>query len=119
MFKYKGTTAAPRYCQNCLTIRRGHVFDKSQRHLTELRAYSAAGNRIITWGTIVIDPLLTKPKTLSNAVAHELGHSFGLLDCYSCQESSTVMLHFKNVNLSNGMTGPSGCDVAQVKAVYQ
>ena len=117
-FEYKGTTAAPRYCQNCLTIKRGHVFDKSQRHLTELRAYSVAGNRIITWGTIVIDPLLTNPKALTNAVAHELGHSFGLLDCYDCERNSTVMGKFKDINVSNEIVGPSGCDVAQVKATY-
>jgi hypothetical protein len=117
-FEYKGTTAEPRYCKNCLTITRGRVFDKSERHLTELRAYSAEGNRIVTWGTIVIDPLLTNPKTLTNAVAHELGHSFGLMDCYNCARNRTVMGKFKDVNVSNEMIGPSACDVAQVKATY-
>lgn len=118
-FEYKGTTAKPVYCEDCLTIRRGPVFDKSKRHLTELQTYSAARDRIMTWANIVIDPRLTNPKTLTNAVAHEMGHSFGLLDCYSCEESSTVMIQFKNVNVSNEMNGPSGCDVAQVKGVYQ
>jgi hypothetical protein len=117
-FEYKGTTATPLRCENCLTIRRGQVFDKSNRHLTELQTYSAERNQIMTWAGIVIDPRLTTPRTLTNAVAHELGHSFGLLDCYSCKEGSTVMIQFKSVNVSNLMNGPTGCDVAQVKRVY-
>ena len=117
-FEYTGTTAVPLYCDNCLTIKRGQVFDKSKRHLTELRIYSAR-DRLLTWATIVIDPLLTSPKTLTNAVAHELGHSFGLLDCYSCKAESTVMIQFKTVNTSNEMNGPTACDVAEVKRAYQ
>jgi len=118
-FEYKGLVNRPLYCENCLTIVRGPVFDKSKRHLTELRTYSAARNRIMTWATIVIDPLLANPKTLTNALVHELGHSFGLLDCYSCKQGSTVMIQFKSVNVSNGMDRPSTCDVAQVKLAYQ
>jgi hypothetical protein len=118
-FDYRGKTASPVYCDNCLTIRRGPVFDKSKRHLTELRTYSQKRDRIMSWASVVIDPRLTNRKTLTNALAHELGHSFGLLDCYSCKDSSTVMIQFKDVNVSNQMDGPSGCDVAQVKAVYQ
>ncbi len=117
-FEYKGTTAVPLYCENCLTIKRGQVFDKSKRHLTELRIYSAR-DRLLTWAIIVIDPLLISPKTLTNAVAHELGHSFGLLDCYSCNQKSTVMIQFKTVNASNEMDGPTACDVAAVKRAYQ
>jgi hypothetical protein len=117
-FEYKGTTAAPLYCENCLTIKRGQVFDKSKRHLSELRIYSAH-DRLLTWATIVIDPLLTSPKTLTNAVAHELGHSFGLLDCYSCNQKSTVMIQFQAVNAANEMDGPTVCDVAEVKRAYQ
>ena len=116
-FEYKGRTAAPLNCENCLTIRRGQVFDKSKRHLTELSIY--ARDRLLTWATIVVDPLLTSPKTLTNAVAHELGHSFGLLDCYSCNQKSTVMIQFKTVNAANEMDGPTVCDVAEVKRAYQ
>jgi hypothetical protein len=117
--EYKGTTAVPLNCENCLTIRRGPVFDKSNRRLTTLTALSEPKNRIITWANITIDPLLTNPRTLTNAVAHELGHSFGLLDCYSCKARSTVMIKFTDVNVSNEMDGPSDCDLAQVKSVYQ
>lgn len=118
-FEYKGLVNRPLYCENCLTIVRGEVFDKSRRHLTELRTYSAARNRIMTWATIVIDPLLTNPQTLTNALVHELGHSFGLLDCYSCKQQSSVMIQFKSVNVPNNMDRPSACDVVQVKLAYQ
>lgn len=118
-FSYQGLTATPLHCENCLTIERGEVFDNSKRHLTELQAYSARRNKIMTWATIVIDPRLTNPRTLTNALVHELGHSFGLLDCYSCKQDSTVMVQFKSVNVANDMDHPSACDVAQVKFSYQ
>lgn len=118
-FEYQGLVDRPLYCENCLTIVRGQVFDKSKRHLTELRTYSAARNRIMTWANIVVDPLLTNSKALTNALAHELGHSFGLLDCYSCKQNSTVMIQFKSVNVPNDMDRPSACDVSQVKLAYQ
>lgn len=119
-FEYEGTTTASLSCPNCLTIRRGPVFDKTNRHLTELRTYGVAGSKhLIAWATIVIDPRLTNPKTLTNAVAHELGHSFGLLDCYSCRARSSVMVQFKSPNVSNEMDGPTPCDVAQVRTAYK
>jgi len=118
-FEYQGGTASQLTCANCLTIMRGSVFDKSKRHATELRAYSAHGDQIITYAAIVVDPILTNPRALKDAVAHELGHNLGLLDCYTCKNKSTVMSQFKAVNTANEMGGPSGCDIAQVKAAYQ
>ena len=52
-FEYVGSTTAPLYCQNCLTIMRGKVFDKVKRHATELRTYSARRDQIMTWAHIV------------------------------------------------------------------
>ena len=118
-FEYAGITASPRYCENCLTIERGIVFDKQKRHLTELRAYSTRGDRMLSWASIVIDPALTNPKALTDAVAHELGHNFGLFDCYSCRAKTTVMNQFGPINVANEMPGPTTCDVAQVKLAYK
>ena len=69
----------------------------------------------MTWAQIVVDPRLTNPKALTNAVAHELGHNFGLLDCYTCKFKTTVMNQFKVVNEPNDMEGPTTCDIAKLK----
>ncbi len=118
-FEFKGNTAQQRSCENCLTILRDRVFDKTKRHATELSAYSARDNRIITWASIIVDPVLTNPKALLNAMVHELGHNLGLLDCYTCKRKSTVMNQFDALNVSNDMEAPTSCDVAQVRQAYK
>ncbi len=118
-FVYLGATSAPLHCENCLTIMRGSVFDKTRRHATELRTYSAHRDQIMTYASIVVDPMLTNPKALKNAIAHELGHNLGLLDCFTCKQKSTVMNQFEAVNVSNDMEGPTACDIAQVRAAYK
>lgn len=118
-FSYKGSVPEPMYCQNCLTITRGNIFDKSRRHATELRAYSARGDQVLTWATIVVERALINPKVLTNAIAHEIGHSFGLLDCYDCKAKSTAMLKLQTLQTPNGVEGPTDCDVQQVRAAYK
>jgi len=116
---YVGTTSAPVLCQNCLTIMRAPVFHQKTRHGSELEAHSEQGTQIVTHALMLIDPALTNPKALTNAVAHELGHSFGLLDCYNCKDHSTVMNKLKRMNDSNKMEGPTLCDIAQVRNAYK
>jgi hypothetical protein len=118
-FEYQGATPEPMLCDNCLTIMRGKVFDRARRHATELRAYSARRDQVITYASIVIDPTLTNLEAITNAIAHELGHNFGLLDCYTCKQKSTVMNQLKTMNVPNGMEGPTACDLAQVKEAYK
>jgi hypothetical protein len=118
-FEFQGNTAQQRSCENCLTILRDRVFDKSKRHATELRAYSARDNGIITSASIIVDPVLTNSKALLNALVHELGHNLGLLDCYTCKRKSTVMNQFDAVNVSNDMETPTSCDIAQVRQAYK
>jgi hypothetical protein len=118
-FEFQGETVQQTSCENCLTILRDRVFDKTKRHATELRAYSARDNRIITSAIIIIDPVLTNPKALLNAMVHELGHNLGLSDCYTCKRKSTVMNQFDALNVSNDMEAPTSCDVAQVRQAYK
>jgi len=116
---YAGLTDALRQCRNCLTIRRAPVFNKKTRHGSEFQAYSEQATQLVTYAAILIDPALTNPKALTNAVAHELGHGFGLLDCYDCKDHSTVMNKLKSMNASNDMEGPSSCDTVQVREAYK
>jgi hypothetical protein len=115
-FVYEGTVLAPQSCKNCLTIMRGKVLNKKNRHVAELEAYSIDGDQIITHAKIVIDPVVNELQALSNSLAHELGHNFGLLDCYSCKDHSTVM---NVINDRKGLKAPTACDVAQVKRAYE
>ena len=117
-FSYAGDTKQQLSCDNCLTVMRGTVFDKTSRHATELRAFSARHDQIINYAAIIIDPRLTNPKAILDAVAHELGHNFGLLDCYTCKKKSTLMNQFKVMNVPNDMAMPTACDIAQVRQAY-
>lgn len=119
-FDYQGNTIREENtCENCLTISRGLVFDKAKRHATELRAYSARSNQIITYASIVIDPILSNPKALLNAMLHELGHNLGLVDCYGCKRNSTVMNQFERANVTDDLVKPTACDIAQVRESYR
>jgi hypothetical protein len=117
-FDYQGNTAQEQSCTGCLTIMRGRVFDKKARHATELRAFSANSDQLITSALILVDPLLTNSHAILNAMVHELGHNLGLLDCYTCKRRSTVMNQFTALNVPNEMERPTPCDVAQVRQVY-
>jgi len=118
-FEYQGSTTEELTCENCLTIMRAPVFDKTKRHATETKAYSVHRDQIITYAAIFIDPLLTNTKSLTNAVSHELGHNLGLLDCYTCKQKSTLMNQFKALNVPNDLEAPTSCDIAQVKEAYR
>ncbi len=113
-FVYMGTAAELQTCDNCLTIMRGSVAEK--RHAAELQAASKHRDQIISYANIILDPRISDLSALTNAVAHELGHNFGLLDCFACHKRSTVMSFIRK---SNGLEGPTACDIAQIKAAYE
>jgi hypothetical protein len=122
---YQGTLPESQTCDNCLTIMRGEPIDK--RHGAELQGFSKRRDLIINYAWIVIDSKIRKPKPLSAIVAHELGHSLGLLDCYSCKRKSTAMNQFtaiqlfqiNSINWLNDLASPTTCDLAQVKGAYK
>jgi hypothetical protein len=113
-FVYMGTAAELQTCDNCLTIMRGSVAEK--RHAAELQAASKHRNQIISYAKIILDPRISDFSALTNAVAHELGHNFGLFDCFACHKRSTVMSFIRK---SDGLDGPTPCDVAQIKGAYE
>lgn len=63
---------------------------------------------------------ITNDHFMQFVAAHEMGHTFALGDCYSCQTDTTVMVSGFNVPPFNsptgGLTAPSACDSAQVTA---
>ena len=52
-------------------------------------------------------------------MAHELGHSLGLLDCVKCDSGSTAMGLMKGDGSSNGIEGPTACDKVGVGTAYR
>jgi hypothetical protein len=125
-FEYRGTVSEAMTCGSCLTITRGET--TIRHHDAELQAFSKRGDQIIDYAWIVINPSYKKSKALTSAVAHEIGHSLGLLDCFSCERGSTAMnrlnaaIKFHQIRIidwTNGIKGPTVCDVTQVKVAYK
>jgi hypothetical protein len=112
-------------CDNCLIIKR----DQS---LKEKRVYGQfigrrSKNGYITAATIKIDSNINSAKFLRRVLQHEIGHAFGLLDCYSCKSNSTVMqTSYRvsiygipiNVWLNKMADPPSKCDIELIKEGY-
>lgn len=112
-FAYAGTTLLTKTEDNSLTILRGPT--KHKEHRAEIQAASKRGDQVIDYATITIDPSVTGADAIANALAHEIGHSLGLLDCNSCRQSSTAMWKLS----SSGIKAPTECDNEQVKEAYR
>lgn len=117
-FVFVGLTRETRTAQNEMTIIRQAVFNKQQRHRALLEAHSLRQDLFIDYALILVDPSVRNSGLLTNVVAHEIGHSLGLLDCYECDSRSTAMGLLKAGDESNGIEGPTPCDRHEVKAVY-
>lgn len=62
-----------------------------------------------------IDPQVTNPTALTQVMAHEIGHTFGLNDCLTCPAGTSVMTLPACCNYNDttaGRTAPSSCDIA-------
>ena len=82
---YEGITLAPVRCENCLTIMRAPVFNRKTHHAAELMAYKVDGDQATKFAEIRVDSQIPNPTSLTHLLSHELGHGFGLVDCYSCK----------------------------------
>jgi hypothetical protein len=87
----------------------------------EVTNFSLDQNRL-TSATVKINPGVTLPAALTMAMAHEIGHTFGLGECETdsqCQNDSTVMAKYNPANGLNdtswGRPAPSTCDNDKVK----
>lgn len=60
-----------------------------------------------------INPGVTDLTALTQAMAHEIGHTFALGDCTACAAGTSVMTLATSLNdTTSGRNGPSGCDAA-------
>lgn len=65
-----------------------------------------------------IHPGVTNSTALTQAMAHEIGHTFALADCNLCTAGASVMTLYPGGNLNDtswGRTSPAGCDNDTIK----
>lgn len=118
-FAVGGLTRETKFGAGEMTLVRGDVYDKKLRHLALLQAHSLKENQLIDYAVLVVDSKVTNPDVLTNVMAHEIGHSLGLLDCIKCSSGSSAMGLMKGNGESNGIEGPTACDKAGVETAYR
>jgi hypothetical protein len=118
-FVFGGLAKAVVADAGALTLIRNPIYQKSDRHLALIEAHSLRTDTVIDWAIVVIDPRVKEGKVLTNVVAHEIGHSLGLFDCYECRSGTTAMGLLAGADKSNGIEGPTSCDNLAVLAAYR
>ena len=118
-FRFQGLTREIRNARREITIVRGAVFNEKQRHRAVLEAHSINQDRFIDYALILVDHSVQHAGLLTNVIAHEIGHSLGLLDCPQCSSESTAMGLLRAGNESNGIDGPTACDSGEVLGLYR
>ena len=113
-----GETDSRQTCQSCLTIRRNDVLKQDRHHYAFFYPMNRV-DRLLVSAWIDLDFGIKKPQALKSFLVHELGHGLGLWDCTSCKNKQTIMNAFPGLNKDNGLQGPSRCDLATVRGVYQ
>jgi hypothetical protein len=118
-FVYAGETESRMTCRSCLTVMRREVFAHDKHHYAFFNPMKMDEGRLLVTAWIDLDVGITEPRALEGFVAHELGHGLGLWDCPSCKKKQSLMNSFPGLNQNNGRVGPSSCDVATTRSVYQ
>jgi len=117
-FVYAGETERRMSCRSCLTVGRRDVYKQDKHHYAFFNPMQEEGALLVSaW--IDLDVGITDPNALQGFMAHELGHGLGLWDCPSCKKKQSLMNSFPGLNQNNGLVGPSSCDLATMRSVYQ
>ena len=114
VFVNGGESAAVVEDDASVTVLRG--VPKGKDRLGQLRFYTMSNG--VMRATMIISPAVTDLKALTSLMAHEIGHSLGLADCYECRRGTTAMAAFKEPNKGNDVYEPSECDKYVVAAGY-
>lgn len=90
------------------------------RGVTSLQSATLVGDKIF-FVQITINTNVTNPDTITETVAHELGHTVALLHCTGCSFHSSVVVAGTPIpqgqdpwSYSVGLPGPTGCDLFAV-----
>jgi hypothetical protein len=97
-----------------ITVMRG--IPKGKERLGEIKFYSMSNG--VERMLIIISPVVKDLDALTSLMAHEIGHSLGLADCYGCKRGTTTMAAFKDDNKGNDVFEPSECDKYVVATGY-
>lgn len=117
-FTYAGETESRVNCRSCLTVGRRDVYKQDKHHYAFFNPMQEEGQLLVSaW--IDLDVGIKEPNALQGFMAHELGHGLGLWDCPSCKKKQSLMNSFPGLNKNNGRVGPSSCDLATMRNVYQ
>ena len=97
---------------NTMTVRSVSLKGTGQAQ-TVLGSYAGA----LIFARCEIDKRVTDPTAIANAMAHEIGHTFGLAECDDCEDGSSVMTRYSGIynDTTTGRNGPSACDVSAVQ----
>ena len=98
-----------------ITVMRG--IPKGKERLGEIKFYSMSNG--VDRMVLTISPVVTDLNALTSLMAHEIGHSLGLADCYGCRRGTTTMAAFKDDNKGNDVYEPSECDKYVVATGYR
>lgn len=76
-----------------------------------------ATNDAIDHALTQLNPGITNTTALTQAMAHEIGHTFGLDDCPACPSGTSVMTNATNGlnDTTSGCASPSTCDNDEVQ----
>jgi hypothetical protein len=97
-----------------ITILRG--IPKGKDRVGQILLYSLSNGAL--YASVTISPDIKAADALVSLMAHEIGHSLGLADCYKCERGTTTMAAFRSDNKGNDVYAPSECDKFTVAAGY-